>query len=73
MEEENEQDKQENEILKRGTEVQERMHKFIDAFYKAHPDTNITYENVTNVMLMNEIAQLELRIEKLENRPKWKF
>lgn len=62
----------ENEIQKRAEEIQNEIHRQVEA---AMPNTednktlNLQYQDCTNVCIFRKLAELELKIEEMQN---WK-
>lgn len=56
------------EIQERSHKIQGELHKIVESLYKEGKPT-LSYQDCFNVVLITKLAELELKIESLENRP----
>lgn len=52
-------------IQKKSDEIQKEIHAHITEFMSNNPDSLSSYQDLTNVLLMRKIAEMEVKFDEL--------
>lgn len=58
-------EKLEIKIDKKADEIQEEIHAYINEFMSKNPKTTASYQDMTNILLMRKIAEMEVKFDEL--------
>lgn len=52
-------------IQQKTDEIQKEIHSYITEFMAKNPDSLFNYQDMTNVLLMRKIAEMEVKFDEL--------